>query len=50
MLRDKNLSISAKRSPYSFVDEPLGDGMKKEPSALEDIKTYVRNVAFWLVS
>lgn len=32
----------------SFVEEPPGDGMKKEPRALEDIKTYVRNVALWL--
>lgn len=32
----------------SFVDEPPGDGMKKEPRALEDIKTYVRNLALWL--
>ncbi|MBD2775301.1 hypothetical protein [Iningainema tapete] len=32
----------------SFVDEPPGDGMKKEPRALDDIKTYVRNLAVWL--
>ncbi|MBE9053924.1 hypothetical protein IQ243_26700 [Nostocales cyanobacterium LEGE 11386] len=32
----------------TFVDEPPGDGMKTEPRALEDIKTYVRNVALWL--
>jgi hypothetical protein len=32
----------------SFVDEAPGDGMKKEPRALEDIKTYVRNLALWL--
>ncbi len=32
----------------SFVDEPPSDGMKKEPRALEDIKTYVRNLALWL--
>lgn len=32
----------------SFVEEPPGDGYKKEPSALEDIKTYVRNAAIWL--
>jgi hypothetical protein len=32
----------------SFVDEAPGDGMKKEPRALEDIKTYVRNVVLWL--
>lgn len=34
----------------SFVDEAPGDGMKKEPRALEDIKTYVRNVVLWLRS
>lgn len=34
----------------SFVDEAPGDGMKKEPRALEDIKTYVRNVVLWLAS
>jgi hypothetical protein len=32
----------------TFVDEPPGDGMKTEPRALEDIQTYVRNVALWL--
>ncbi len=32
----------------SFVEESPGDGMKKEPRALEDIKTYVRNLALWL--
>ncbi|WP_193199874.1 hypothetical protein [Nostoc sp. MG11] len=32
----------------TFVDELPGDGMKKEPRALENIKTYVRNVALWL--
>ncbi|MEW5861763.1 MAG: hypothetical protein AB1861_31030, partial [Cyanobacteriota bacterium] len=32
----------------SFVDEAPGDGMNKEPHALENIKTYVRNVALWL--
>lgn len=32
----------------SFVDESPADGIKKEPRALEDIKTYVRNVALWL--
>ncbi|NJL10103.1 MAG: hypothetical protein HC908_07805 [Calothrix sp. SM1_7_51] len=33
----------------TFVDEPAGDGMQKEPRALSDIQTYVRNVALWLV-
>ncbi len=32
----------------SFVDEPPGKGMKENPQALEDIKTYVRNLAMWL--
>lgn len=32
----------------SFVEESPGDGMKKEPRALEDIKTYVRNITLWL--
>ncbi len=29
----------------SFVEEAPSDGMKKEPRALEEIKTYVRNIA-----
>jgi hypothetical protein len=32
----------------SFVSEPPGNGMKENPHALEDIKTYVRNLALWL--
>ena len=32
----------------SFVEEPPGDAYRKEPRALEDIKTYVRNLALWL--
>ena len=32
----------------SFLEEPPGDGYKQNPQALEDIKTYVRNVAVWL--
>lgn len=32
----------------SFVEETPGDGMKDNPQALEDIKTYVRNLALWL--
>jgi hypothetical protein len=34
----------------SFVEEAPEDGYKKNPRALEDIKAYVRNVAFWLAS
>ena len=32
----------------SFVEEAPGDGYKRNPQALEDIKTYVANVARWL--
>jgi hypothetical protein len=32
----------------SFVEEAPGDGYKKNPEALEDIKAYVRNAAVWL--
>ena len=31
-----------------FVSEPTGDGFKREPDTLNDIKTYVRNMAIWL--
>jgi hypothetical protein len=34
----------------SFVEEAPEDGYKKNPQALDDIKAYVRNVAFWLAS
>jgi hypothetical protein len=27
---------------------PPGDGFKREPHTLNDIKTYVRNLAIWL--
>lgn len=32
----------------SFVVEPVGDGVKRDPSHLEDIKIYTRNLAIWL--
>jgi hypothetical protein len=32
----------------SFVSEPPGDSVKREPEPLEDIKRYVRNLASWL--
>jgi hypothetical protein len=32
----------------SFLIEPPGDGYKRNPRALEDIKTYARNTALWL--
>lgn len=38
---------TAKGCP-SFLLEPSGDQIKREPEKLDDIKTYVRNVAFWL--
>jgi len=34
----------------SFVSEPPGNTMKTETRALEDIKTYVRNVGLWLAN
>jgi hypothetical protein len=34
----------------SFVTEPPGDGIKREPEKLEDVKTYVGNLALWLAS
>jgi hypothetical protein len=34
----------------SFVAEPPGDGYKRNPKALEDIKTYVDNAARWLAA
>jgi hypothetical protein len=32
----------------SFVDEPPGDAILREPAALEDTHRYVRNLALWL--
>jgi hypothetical protein len=32
----------------SFLEEPPGDQIRREPEKLEDIKTYVRNLALWL--
>ena len=43
---DYNLDTG--RGAPSFVTEPPGDGYRREPRALEDIKTYVRNLALWL--
>jgi hypothetical protein len=31
-----------------FLAEPPGDGIKREPEKLEDVKTYARNLALWL--
>ena len=32
----------------SFLMEPPGDQIRREPERLEDMKTYVRNLALWL--
>jgi hypothetical protein len=32
----------------SFVAEPPGDQLRREPERLEDVKTYVSNLALWL--
>jgi hypothetical protein len=32
----------------SFLEEPPGDQIRREPERLEDVKTYVRNLAVWL--
>lgn len=34
----------------SFVEEAPGDGYRKNPEALEDIKAYARNAALWLAA
>jgi hypothetical protein len=36
------------RGAPSFVTEPVGDGMRREPRALADIHAYVANAARWL--
>ncbi|HJW50729.1 MAG TPA: hypothetical protein VJ501_01880 [Burkholderiaceae bacterium] len=32
----------------SFVNEPPGDGLQREPRALNDTRDYARNIAKWL--
>ncbi len=44
---DYNWDIS--RGAPSFVSEAPGDGLQREPGALEDIRTCVRNAALWLL-
>jgi len=34
----------------TFLEEPPGDGYKRDPKALNDIKRYVENAAHWLAS
>lgn len=36
------------RGAPSFVSEPPGDGMKRNPRAFGDVQSYVRNLAAWL--
>jgi hypothetical protein len=36
------------RGAPSFVTEPPGDGVEREPHKLDEIKAYVRNLARWL--
>jgi len=43
---DYNWDIQA--GAPSFVDEPPGDGMMRQPQALADTHRYVRNIALWL--
>ncbi|MEM6611366.1 MAG: hypothetical protein AAF652_03760 [Cyanobacteria bacterium P01_C01_bin.72] len=45
-LADYNWDITA--GCPSFVEEAPGDGVQKHPERLEDIYTYVKNLAFWL--
>lgn len=41
-------NLDPRRGCPSFVDEPPGDAMLREPAALASVQTYVRNVATWL--
>ncbi len=41
-------NLDTEKGAPTFVDEPPGDGIKREPNTLNDIKTYVRNLAIWL--
>ncbi len=41
-------NFDVRKGAPSFVAEPPGEGYLKEPHALEDIKTYIRNLALWL--
>ena len=43
---DYNWDVS--RGCPDFVEEAPGDGFQKNPAALDDIKTYVANLAKWL--
>ena len=43
---DYNWSVA--RGAPSFVTEPPGDGIGREPSALDHVRVYVRNAVDWL--
>jgi hypothetical protein len=45
-LVDYNWDLS-KGAP-TFLAEPPGHGIEQEPEKLNDVKTYVRNLAVWL--
>ena len=36
------------RGAPSFVTEPAGEGVRREPRALDDVRSYVTNAARWL--
>lgn len=44
-----DLNWDASRGAPSFVTEPSGDGMQREPRALADVHAYVANAAAWLM-
>jgi hypothetical protein len=43
-----DLNWDSSRGAPSFVTEPPGDGMQRDPRALPDIHAYVANAAAWL--
>ncbi len=45
-LADYNWDVA--RGAPSFVAEPTGDGMRRDPRALQDVHAYVANAARWL--
>lgn len=38
------------RGAPSFVTEPAGDGLKRDPAAKADVLRYARNIALWLAN
>jgi hypothetical protein len=41
-------NLDPRRGCPSFVDEPPGDAMLRDPAGLASVQTYIRNVATWL--